>query len=74
VACGAFVGFCFEGSAFERGLNAFKRHDLRTAEREFVQAVSDQPNSARVWKLLGMTYIAEERYEPAENPAIRSAI
>ena len=39
MVCGAFAGVCFEGTALQRGLDAFKRHDLRTAEREFGQAV-----------------------------------
>ncbi len=52
----------------QRGLDAFRQRDLPAAERELLMAAREQPDSARAWKSLGMTYIAEEKYEPAEDP------
>jgi len=66
--CAAFLGYSFESGALERGMNAFRRHEFQTAEREFQQAANQAPRSARVWKWLGMTYIAEDKYESAEEP------
>ena len=62
------AAFSLEKNALQRGLEAFERRDLPAAEREFAKAASEQPNNARAWKLLGMAYIAEEKYEPAEEP------
>ncbi len=59
-------------SALERGLEAFRRRDFTAAEREFQQLVREQPSSARAHKLLGMTYVASERYEFAEEPLRRA--
>ena len=59
-------------SAFERGLNAFRRNDYAAAEQEFLQALREQPFNARAQKLLGMTYTAQERYQSAEEPFRRA--
>ena len=66
--CAVIVGFSFAPDSAERGLEAFRRRDFKTAESEFAKLTSEKPDSARAWKLLGMTYIAEEKYEPAEEP------
>src|SRR3982074_1543574 len=65
--CAVFAVVPLEKNALLRGMDAFRARDFQTAEREFRKAVSDQPNSARAWKLLGMTYIAEEKYDAAED-------
>src|ERR1700731_369636 len=67
-ACAVLAGLAFEIDALRRGLDAFRRRDFRSAEREFAEAAKAKPDSVRAWKLLGMTYIAEEKYEPAEEP------
>ena len=56
----------------ERGLQAFRRKDFRTAEREFRTLVQNQPNNALGWKLLGMVYTAQEDYKRAEEPFARA--
>ena len=66
-ACLAFQGLSFDSQALQRGMAAFSRRDFQAAEREFKEAVRAEPASARVWKLLGMTYIAQEKYEAAEE-------
>jgi enediyne biosynthesis protein E4 len=65
--CAGIAGFSFAPDAMERGLEAFRRRDFKIAESEFAKAAAEKPGSARVWKLLGMTYIEEEKYEDAEN-------
>ncbi|MEO7144614.1 MAG: tetratricopeptide repeat protein, partial [Bryobacteraceae bacterium] len=67
-ACAAFLGWSFDSQLFQRGLDAFRQHNFQTAEREFTKAVREEPASAHAWKLLGMTYITEEKYESAEDP------
>src|SRR5256885_1483916 len=67
-ACLAFQALSFDKQAFERGLAAFKQRDFQAAEREFKEALRVGPASAQLWKLLGMTYIAQEKYEAAEDP------
>ena len=65
--CAVIAAFSFAADSVERGLDAFRRRDFKTAEREFAKVASEQPGSARAWKLLGMAYIAEEKYEAAED-------
>ena len=67
VICTVIAGFSFAPNSFELGLDAFRRRDFKIAESEFLKAASEKPGSARTWKLLGMTYIAEEKYEQAEE-------
>jgi tetratricopeptide (TPR) repeat protein len=67
-ACAVLAGLAFETDALRRGLDAFRQRDFQVAEREFLAAASEKPDSARAWKWLGMSYIAEEKYEPAEEP------
>jgi len=55
-------------SALERGLEAFRRRDFPAAEREFMQAIREQPSNARAHKFLGMVYTAQERFQLAEEP------
>lgn len=71
-ACLAFRASPSDNQAFQRGLEAFRNRDFQTAEQAFKQAVQAEPDSARGWKLLGMTYIAEERYELAEGASRRA--
>src|SRR5262249_35992851 len=59
-------------SSLKKGLEAFAKHDFRTAELAFQQATREQPGSARVWKLLGMVYSAQEQYQKAEEPVLRA--
>ena len=65
--CAALAGFSFATDSLERGLAAFRRRDFKTAESEFAKAASENPRSAHAWKLLGMTYVSEEKYEAAEE-------
>jgi tetratricopeptide (TPR) repeat protein len=65
--CAVIAGLSFAAGSAERGLEAFRRRDFKGAESEFLKLTIDNPRSARAWKLLGMTYIAEEKYEEAEN-------
>ena len=67
-ACLALLGLALEQNALQQGFEAFKRHDLKTAESELHQATGQEPLNAQAWKLLGMTYIAEEKYEQASEP------
>ena len=64
--CASLAGFSFARDSVERGLDAFRRRDFKTAEIEFARAVNEEARSAQAWKLLGMTYIEEEKYEAAE--------
>src|ERR1039457_2249612 len=58
--------------ALERGQAAFRRGDWAEAERNFLAAVRERPNSATALKWLGMVYTAQEKFERAEAP-FRSA-
>jgi tetratricopeptide (TPR) repeat protein len=71
-ACFAFRALPLESQPFQRGLAAFRNRDFAAAERQFKDAVRAEPENARAWKLLGMTYIAEEQYEAAEGPSRRA--
>ncbi len=62
------IGLLFADTAFDRGLEAFRRRDFTAAEREFLQAVRERPANARAHKFLGMVYVAQERFQPAEEP------
>jgi Tfp pilus assembly protein PilF len=55
-------------TALERGLEAFRKRDFPTAEREFQQAIRERPSNARAHKFLGMVYTAQERFQLAEEP------
>jgi Tfp pilus assembly protein PilF len=59
-------------SALQRGSQAYNRDDFATAEREFKQAVKEQPSSARAQKMLGLTYATVEKFELAEEPLRRA--
>ncbi len=54
------------------GLRAFRNRDFAAAERLFIDVTRREPASARAWKLLGMTYAAEEKYNLAESAFDRS--
>ncbi len=41
---------------------AFRRHDFKAAEADFLRATREAPQLARAWKFLGMTYIEEEKF------------
>ena len=43
-------------SALERGIQAYNKDDFGAAERAFLDAVKEQPTSARAQKMLGLTY------------------
>ncbi len=65
--------FCFAAeSALERGLDAFRRRDFAAAASAFEEAVRQQPSRALAHKLLGMTYVAQEKYDLAEEPLRRA--
>ncbi|MDQ2899858.1 MAG: FG-GAP-like repeat-containing protein, partial [Acidobacteriota bacterium] len=55
-----------------RGMEAFRNRDFVAAERIFQKIARDDPGNAHAWKLLGMAYAAEEKYNLAE-PAFRKA-
>ena len=61
-----------EPIAFDRGMAAFRKRDFVAAEREFRQLTIQDPDSARAWKLLGMTYSAQEKYALAVGPYSRA--
>ena len=56
--------------AAERGLEAFRRRDYAAAEKIFAGLVRANPSNARLHKLLGMTFAAQENWERAEEPFI----
>ena len=56
------------------GQTAFQNRDFRTAEKIFLRLTQDQQANAHVWKLLGMTYAAEEKFNLAEPAFYRSCI
>ncbi len=62
------VNFLSSDTALERGIDAFRKQDFPTAERELLQAVREQPANARALKYLGMAYSAQERFQRAEEP------
>jgi len=55
-------------TALERGIEAFRRRDMATAEQDLLQAIRQQPSDARAHKYLGMVYTAQERFQRAEDP------
>jgi Tfp pilus assembly protein PilF len=55
-------------STVDRGLEAFRRRDFDAARRYFEEAIREHPRRALGYKLLGMTYVAQERYQLAEEP------
>ncbi|MDZ4797537.1 MAG: FG-GAP-like repeat-containing protein [Bryobacteraceae bacterium] len=58
-------------SDLQRGAEAFRKQDFPAAEAALRQAVSKNP-SALGWKLLGLTYSAQEKYAAAEAPLRRA--
>jgi tetratricopeptide (TPR) repeat protein len=48
------------------GLKAFRDRNFVKAQDIFLQLVQREPRNARFWKLLGMSYAAEEKYDLAE--------
>lgn len=62
------IGLLSADTPLERGLEAFRKRDFPTAEREFQQAIREQPSNARAHKFLGMVYTAQERFQLAEEP------
>lgn len=62
------IGLLSADTPLERGLEAFRKRDFPAAEREFQQAIREQPSNARALKFLGMVYTAQERYQRAEEP------
>src|SRR5258708_4665960 len=60
-----------DDTLLRQGLDAFSRRDFAVAERAFAGLVRQRP-SAQAWKLLGMTYIAQEKYNQAEQPCRRA--
>ena len=67
--CGAWLTGADD--ALRQGLEAFRKRDFGAAERAFPELARQKP-SAHAWKLLGMTYIAEEKYNRAEEPCRRA--
>src|SRR5437870_10649923 len=70
VAVFAFAGAA-DNTLLREGLEAFRRRDFAAAERAFSVLARQNPN-AHSWKLLGMTYIAQEKYNQAEEPCRRA--
>ncbi len=70
LAC-AFIVLLFAAARadelLERGLEAFRQRDFVAAERLFLRLSRQESGNARAWKLLGMTYAAEEKYNLAES-------
>jgi len=56
----------------ERGLAAFRKRDFAAAADAFSEAIRKQPSSARANKLLGMAYVAQEKYREAASPLERA--
>ncbi|MDQ6706650.1 MAG: hypothetical protein M3Z85_11825, partial [Acidobacteriota bacterium] len=46
-----------------KGLEAFRKRDFISAARIFQEIAQQDPANARAWKLLGMSYAAEEKYD-----------
>src|SRR4051794_30899312 len=61
-----------ENSAMEQGLAAFRRRDFRTARQCFETAVRLHPRRALGYKLLGMTFSAEQNDKAALEPYRRA--
>ena len=59
-------------STLERGLEAFRRRDFAAAATAFEQAARERPGRALPLKLLGMSYVAQEKYSDAEPPLRRA--
>jgi Tfp pilus assembly protein PilF len=66
------IGMLLADTPLERGLEAFRQRDFPTAEREFQQAIREQPSNARAHKFLGMVYTAQERFQLAEKPFLNA--
>src|SRR5216683_1295269 len=60
-----------DDTLLRQGLDAFSRRDFAAAERAFAGLARQRPG-AQAWKLLGMTYIAQEKYNQAEEPCRRA--
>jgi tetratricopeptide (TPR) repeat protein len=74
ITLGVAVFACAGGAddpLLREGLEAFRRRDFSVAERAFSEMARQRP-SAHAWKLLGMTYIAQEKYNQAEEPCRRA--
>ncbi len=54
------------------GWKAFQSRDFKAAEKSFLQLTREKQTNAHAWKLLGMTYAAEEKYNLAEPAFYRS--
>ncbi|MDQ6700185.1 MAG: tetratricopeptide repeat protein, partial [Acidobacteriota bacterium] len=67
-----FIAYAAEPDAFERGMAAFRKRDFPAAESELTKVVREHPSSARAWKLLGMVYSSQDKYELAEGPLRRA--
>ncbi len=60
------------GEALRQAQKAFQRQDWAAAERESLAAIKEQPTDARAYKLLGMVYVAQQKFALAEEPLRRS--
>lgn len=69
-----FGTILFAADSETAGQTAFKNRDFRTAEKIFLRLTLDQQANAHVWKLLGMTYAAEEKFNLAEPAFYRSCM
>ncbi|MDQ6662942.1 MAG: FG-GAP-like repeat-containing protein, partial [Acidobacteriota bacterium] len=67
-----WVAFARAAGPVAKGLEAFRNRDFVSAERIFQKIAREDPANAHAWKLLGMSYAAEEKYDLAE-PAFRQA-
>lgn len=51
----------------DQGLQAFRTRKFATAEGAFRQVIAEQPSNARAYKLLGLTFAAQEKYGSADQ-------
>ena len=73
----AYIALCLalsggdDNTLENSGMAAFRIRDFSSAERTFLRLIATKP-SAHSWKLLGMSYAAEEKYSLAA-PAFERA-
>jgi len=51
---------------------SFERHEWAEAEEQCRAAIREQPNNPRAYKLLGMVFAAQEKFQPANEPFARA--
>jgi tetratricopeptide (TPR) repeat protein len=61
-----------DSEALRRAYDAFQRHDWSAAEQACRAAIREQPANADALKLLGMVYVAQQKFRLAEDPLKRA--